>query len=140
MVLKIQVENSNIPVEFGEVNLSFSTSEENVQRLFELTKGKNEELESLRKQREQIEFNKEEITQEQFKEAVDNAKRTLNILYDSLFGEGTFDGLYAVYPSVVTLSDGFAQIMDNLPIAIEEKNKRLEKKQNDKLKKYRTKK
>lgn len=140
MAIKLNVDKPGIPVEFGEVSLLFDTSDENVNRLFELKDGNSEELEELEKQREKIKLDKGNITKEQFEEALELTKRTLRVVFDSIFEEGSFDKVYAVYPSVNTIADGFTDIMDELPKEIETHYKRLEKKQANKVAKYRKKK
>lgn len=107
--IKIELKRTGFPVKIGEVELWFDTSQESLMRFYDLE-------EEIQKRLVQYELevltanigNKIErdgVTKEVVAGAIDIEKKKVEIQYDLIFGDGTFDKLYKVYPDFHALNN-----------------------------------
>lgn len=135
MSIQIEVKRSGFPVKLGEVELWFDTSIENLTRFFEIEDEVNNRFNEYQKEIVDKSNNgkfdglkKGEISKETIDEALALERKTTEIKYDLVFGDGTFAKLYEAYPDYEALDEAFYQV-DTLigaeleKLAIERKNK-----------------
>lgn len=115
MAIKIQTQTTQIPIEIGEVTLHFDMSDENIDKLF----------------RAQETFEKDIAKVD--KDDIEGLKEILRKTYDLLLGEGSFDKVYTLSPSVVILTQYFWSIYEGI---VEEVEKRAGKTKMQKVEKY----
>lgn len=115
MAIKIQTKTHIIPIEIGDVKLEFDMSDENVKRLFDSEK-------EIMKKINEVDKNDFEAQ-----------KQAISEIVDTLLGEGSFDKLYNLSPSVFIVVEYFMQIAQGLK---EEINKRLGNDNLSKAQKY----
>ena len=107
--IKIELKRTGFPVSIGEVDLWFDTSQESLMRFFDME-------EEIQKRLVQYELevltanigNKIErdgVTKEVVAGAIDIEKKKIEIQYDLIFGDGTFDKLYKFYPDFHALNN-----------------------------------
>ena len=146
MSIQIEIKRAGFPVKLGEVELWFDTSLENLTRFFdfndEVAKRFNDYQKELIERSNNGEFDniKEGIVDKQVAdEALALEKKATEIKYDVLFGDGTFNKLYEVYPSYEALDKAFEEV-DTLigaeleKMAIERKKNAVERATNYKAK------
>lgn len=104
-----------IPIEIGDVKLGFDMSDENLQKLFDAEH-------DIMKKIDEVDKNDFEGQKEAIKEII-----------DALLGDGSFDKLYKLSPSVFIVVEYFMQIAQGLK---EEVNKRLGNDNLSKAQKY----
>jgi len=98
MAIKIQTKQTYVPVILGDLELKFDISDESILKL-EKSAGKiKSELEKVK------------ITSKNEEEAFEKSKQALKKGYDFLFGEGTFEKVYELSPSVAICAEYFEQI------------------------------
>lgn len=135
MSIQIEVKRSGFPVKLGEVELWFDTSIENLTKFFEIEDEVNNRFNEYQKEivdkSNKGKFDglkKGELSKETIDEALALERKTTEIKYDLVFGDGTFAKLYEVYPDYEALDEAFYQV-DTLigaeleKLAIERKNK-----------------
>lgn len=89
----IQIEKATIPIPFMDENgkiqlvIEFDRTDENIKRLY----GSFEDLEKT----------KNELSVTEDGDVIDDAKHFIKDLMEPIFGEGTFEKVYALCPSVV---------------------------------------
>lgn len=115
MAIKIQTKTHVIPIEIGDVKLGFDMSDENLQKLFDAEH-------DIMKKIDEVDKNDFEGQKEAIKEII-----------DALLGDGSFDKLYKLSPSVFIVVEYFMQIAQGLK---EEVNKRLGNDNLSKAQKY----
>ena len=115
MAIKIQTKTHVIPIEIGDVKLEFDMSDENIKKLF------NSEHDIMK------------MIDEVDKNDFDAQKEAVKSIVDKLLGDGSFDKLYELSPSVFIIVDYFLQIAQGLK---EEINKRLGNDNLSKAQKY----
>ncbi|MEH7236753.1 hypothetical protein [Bacillus sp. JJ1562] len=115
MAIKIQTEKPVIPIEIGNVKLEFEISDENIKRLYESQEKYKEELKNLEG------------------EDFDAAKEAVKKALDFFLGEGAFDKIYEISPSIILITKYFWQIVEGLE---EELIKKAGSTQQQKAKKY----
>ena len=101
MAIKIQTKKPEIPVEIGELKFTFDVSDESIQNFRE---------EALRIQKE---FNDigPDIDDEK---ALEQAKVVLKKGFYMMLGEGAFEKIYELSPSVMICAQYFAQIVQGI--------------------------
>lgn len=104
-----------IPIEIGDVKLGFDMSDENIEKLFD------------------SEHDIMKMIDEVDKNDFDAQKEAVKSIVDKLLGDGSFDKLYELSPSVFIVVDYFLQIAQGLK---EEINKRLGNDNLSKAQKY----
>ncbi|MET3504940.1 hypothetical protein [Halalkalibacter oceani] len=122
MAIRIQTEQTGIPVEIGELKFIFDTSDESIIRF---RKG----AEKLQDELMAIEFDKNDELA-----ALESAKDALRRGFDFMLGEGSFDRIYEQTPSVYSLTKYFEQIAEGLEKELKAMGHELS--QADKAKKY----
>ena len=101
MAIKIQTKKPEIPVEIGELKFAFDVSDESIQNFRE---------EALRIQKEFHEIGSD-VDDEK---ALEQAKNILKQGFDMMLGEGSFEKIYELSPSVVICAQYFAQIVQGI--------------------------
>lgn len=96
MVIKIQTQQTGIPVEIGELTFTFDTSDESIKNLREAGNIFTKEIEKIKEDDEDAVL---EITKKG---------------YDLLLGEGAFEKLYKETPSLIQLIKIFYQLTESI--------------------------
>lgn len=131
--IKIDIKRSGFPITIGEVELWFNTSPESLRRYVEAIEGFSELEKNMQEKAKDIhlpdDFNVEDIENidlEMTDKAFELNKEFIGSQYDLIFGVGTFDKLYSVYPDVEALENA----LNVVGPAINEKLNELEKERN----------
>lgn len=119
MAIKIQTQQTGIPIEIGPLKFTFETSDENIQRLYDKAK----ELEA----------------QENEVDATDleALKADIKLGYDVILGEGAFEKVYEISPSVLACRSYLFQVVDGIVAEIQKRSSVKEEKYNQYLNKKR---
>lgn len=121
MAIKIQTQRTSIPVEIGELEFEFKTTDENIA--------------AFRKKAEEISKDLQNIEPSGTDdEILEQTKDVLRQGYDLILGDGAFDQIYEQTPSVMNLANYFMQLSDG--INEELGNMGLTETQHDKVQKY----
>lgn len=115
MAIKIQTEKPVIPIEIGVVKLEFEISDENIERLYNSQEVYKNELQKIEG------------------EDLESARLAVKKALDFFLGEGAFDKIYEVSPSIILVTKYFWQIVEGLE---EELLKKAGSTQQQKAKKY----
>lgn len=111
--IKIELKRTGFPVTIGEVELWFNTSQESLVRFFDLEEEIQRRL--VQYELEVVTSNldntiqREGVTKDVANGAIDLEKKKLEIQYEIIFGDGTFDKLYSVYPDYIALENALEQ-------------------------------
>lgn len=105
MTIKIQTQLTYIPVYLGDLELRFDVSDDSVINF-------RQEALNIKKEMDEIEVSSNQD------EALEQAKNALKRGFDTFFGEGTFEKVYDISPSVVIVMDYFSQITQALEAEI----------------------
>lgn len=142
-MININIERPGFSIKVGEIELWFDMSLEKQERMPTIQKDFHNQMKFieaetsklLKEVEESDGSNQEEIN----KKALEAYKKVLEIAFDEIFDEGTFNKLYGVYPYVESLTDVYVSISENIGIQIEKYNKKrvneFENKKNKYLKK-----
>lgn len=111
--IQIELKRTGFPVKIGEVELWFDTSQESLMRFYDM----EEELKRRLIQYELYvvtanidnKIERDGVTKEVVAGAIELEKKQLEIQYDLIFGDGTFDKLYSVYPDYNALNNALEQ-------------------------------
>lgn len=106
MAIKIQAKKTEIPVEIGELKFAFDVSDESIQNFRE---------EALRIQKEFHEIGPD-VDDEK---ALEQAKNILKHGFDMMLGEGSFEKIYELSPSVMICAQYFAQIVQGIEVELQ---------------------
>ena len=136
MAIILDIEKVEIPVEFGEVMLSFNPSEENILRLQKILGSEEGEFAKLRKRLDDVQTITDDATPEELDSLINLAKDISKEMLDSVLGSGAFDKVYNVYPSIETVINGFIQLALQLPDEVEHYKKQVQSAQDKKIAKY----
>lgn len=99
--ISVDVVRSGFPVSIGPVELWFDTSDEFLVTFFDLEQEAKKRLAEFEKSIVEANLDnslEEGITKDTLLGAIDLEKKLLEIQYDLLFGDGTFNKLYAEFP------------------------------------------
>ncbi|MFM0878434.1 hypothetical protein [Streptococcus suis] len=99
--ISVDVVRSGFPVSIGPVELWFDTSDEFLVTFFDLEQEAKKRLAEFEKSIVEANLDKkseEGITKDTLLGAIDLEKKLLEIQYDLLFGDGTFEKLYVEFP------------------------------------------
>ncbi|HEL1594549.1 TPA: hypothetical protein ACGPAW_000220 [Streptococcus suis] len=99
--ISVDVVRSGFPVSIGPVELWFDTSDEFLVTFFDLEQEAKKRLAEFEKSIVEANLDnslEEGITKDTLLGAIDLEKKLLEIQYDLLFGDGTFQKLYAEFP------------------------------------------
>ncbi len=116
--IQIELKRTGFPVKIGEVELWFDTSQESLMRFYDME-------EELKRRLVQYELDvvsaninnkieRDGVTKEVVAGAIELEKKPLEIQYDLIFGDGTFDKLYSVYPDYNALEQTAIMLHDKL--------------------------
>lgn len=108
MAIKIQTQDTFIPVEIGEVELRFDLSDESIN---------NFRKKALKTQKELEEIN----IKDDDEKVLDQCRDILNRGFTMLFDENAFQKVYDISPSVVIMMDYFKQITEGISKELEER-------------------
>lgn len=98
MVIKIQTRKPEIPIEIGDLKFSFDTSDESIKEFYA-------QANEVRKGLENITIDDEE-------NAIEQVKEVLKQGFDVMLGEGAFEQIYALSPSITICTDYFVQLSE----------------------------
>lgn len=121
MTIKIQTEETFIPIEIGELEFKFNTLDESIKKFDKNVLNFQKELENISLDSDQG-------------DVLDEAKNILKKGFDLMLGKGAFNEIYAKSPSVLVLIKYFQGIVDGIEVKLREVNK-LDS-PHDKAKKY----
>ncbi|HEL1602093.1 TPA: hypothetical protein TXL59_000378 [Streptococcus suis] len=99
--ISVDVVRSGFPVSIGPVELWFDTSDEFLVTFFDLEQEAKKRLAEFEKSIVEANLDnslEEGITKDTLLGVIDLEKKLLEIQYDLLFGDGTFQKLYAEFP------------------------------------------
>lgn len=136
MAIILDIQKVEIPVQFGEVELSFNPSEENILKLQKALGAENGEFTELRKRLDAVQTIEDDASAEHLQDMIDLAKEVATKMLDSILGEGAFEKIYAVYPSLETVINGFIQLALQLPDEVEGYKQKISDEQAKKIAKY----
>lgn len=102
MSIKIQTKQTFIPIEIGdELTLKFDLSDEAMLNL-------KKKVTDVQKSFAEVDENDSD------EEAIEKVKNIIRAAFDEIFGEGTFDKVYAISPSTLIVAEYFMQIAQGL--------------------------
>ncbi|WP_373751245.1 hypothetical protein [Jeotgalibaca porci] len=138
--IKIQVKRSGFPVNIGEVELFFDSSQENLKQFFNVDTIAKEKMDALSEKAKSVkvpneinESNVRDIDPKTIETAFDVNKEFIAIQYDLIFGDGAFERLYNVYPDINALTDVLEAVGISIAEKLEEENKKRQEKSTLKL-------
>lgn len=102
MAIKIQTKQTFIPIEIGdELTLKFDLSDEAMLNL-------EKKVTDVQKSFAEVD------EKDSDEEAIEKVKNIIRAAFDEIFGEGTFDKVYAISPSTLIVAEYFMQIAQGL--------------------------
>lgn len=96
MAIKIQTEKPVIPIEIGDLNFEFEVTDENIRRFYDSYDEVKKEL--------------EKVTGDDF----ESTKQVIAKAFDYILGEGAFNKIYEVSPSLIIITKYFWSIVEGL--------------------------
>lgn len=124
--IRIQTEETVIPVIIGEVELEFKADDDSLNLIMDAVEKFNEKGDKLDKK-----IKDEELDyKEEFEVTKDFARESI----DYLLGEGAFDKMYEQTPSLKLVIKYFLEIAESLKVELEAQG--IDTDQNEKMKKY----
>lgn len=96
MVIKIQTKQTGIPVEFGELQFTFDTSDESIKTFYDAAQATLTEMNNVKD------------------DDLDAAKDILQKGYDLMLGEGAFKQIYEQTPSLIEVTRYFVQLAEGI--------------------------
>lgn len=105
MAIKIQTKQIGIPVEIGELNFVFDTSDESVKKF-------RKDLDAVYEKLKKIDTNSKKTEDED--KLFDEAKNYLSEGFELVLGKGAFDEIYKQTPSVLRLVDYFVKLSEGI--------------------------
>lgn len=124
--IRIQTEETVIPVIIGEVELEFKADDDSLNLIMDAVEKFNEKGDKLDKK-----IKDEELDyKEEFEVTKDFARESM----DYLLGEGAFDKMYEQTPSLKLVIKYFLEIAESLKVELEAQG--IDTDQNEKMKKY----
>ena len=116
MTINIELKRSGFPVKIGEFEFWFDTSNEAMKRFIKINEVVNDKynayLKEISERANKGEFDDAkngEINDTVLDQAIDLEKKKVEIKYDALFGEGSFEKIYAKYPDYLALDEALDQ-------------------------------
>jgi len=110
MAMKINIQSTVIPVEIGDLKFEIDVTDENYERLTQIFNTFLLEMENLN---------------DAESEDLDLLKEREKVVYDALLGEGAFEKIYSLSPSIAVMTGILTQLVEYLE---EEMMKRLDPK------------
>lgn len=96
MAIRIQTEKPVIPIEIGDVHLEFEITDENIKRFYDTQDQMQKELQKIQG------------------DDFESAKKVLQKSLDYFLGDGSFDKIYEVSPSIIVITKYFWAIVEGL--------------------------
>lgn len=131
MAIKIQTKQTSIPVEIGDLKFDFDVTDESVKNF-------HKNAENIQKEIENIDLNTDD------ENSFEQAKEVLDRGFTVMLGEGTFDKIYEMSPSLMiclqylqAIGDGLYEEFDKMGFgeSAQEKAKKYIQNKNKKKKK-----
>lgn len=142
-IINIDLKRTGFPVKIGVVELWFDTSQERLLEFFDIEAEIARRLNEYEKQIIEANLGKkieeEGVTKEIAKGALDLETKYLEINYDLLFGEGTFNKLYEVYHDKEALENTLGVVSREIEQKLDELKVERQKIVEEKVKKYKKK-
>lgn len=117
MTININVEKTGFPVKIGSIELFFDASVENLRKFFDVDEIAQEKMKEAQEKAQHIHFPDnlkdikiEDVDVKSLEAAIDVNKDFIAAQYDIIFGEGTFEKVYKVYPDMVALENALEPI------------------------------
>ena len=107
MAIKIQTEKTFIPVEIGDLKFKFDITDESIVEL-------RKNADKVRKELENIEADKND------EKALEQTKDVLRQGYTLILGEGAFEKIYEISPSVIVCMKYFEQVVRGIEEELQE--------------------
>jgi len=98
MAIKIEKKQTEIPIEIGDLKFTFDVTDESIKKFRENVIQIQKELDSINDEEEDME----------------NAKAILGKGFDVILGDGAFEKVYQMTPSIPYLLNYFVQLVDGL--------------------------
>ncbi|MBM4762706.1 DUF6673 family protein [Bacillus sp. B15-48] len=121
MAIKIQTQKPEIPVEIGDLTFAFNVSDESVKKF-------RDEAVKVQKELENIAISDDED------KAIEQSKEVLKRGFNIMLGDGAFEKVYDISPSVMICMQYFVQLAEG--IEQELRNMGFNESQQEKAKKY----
>lgn len=102
MAIKIQTKKPEIPVEIGDLKFVFDVSDESIKNFREKAKNAIEAIEKI------------EVDEKDENKALDSIKDILRQGFDFMLGDGAFEKIYELSPSVLCCMQYFQQVVDGI--------------------------
>ncbi|MCL1924211.1 MAG: hypothetical protein FWF50_01345 [Defluviitaleaceae bacterium] len=99
MALKINLESTVIPIEIGDLKFEINVTDENYSVFNQVFSKFLEDIESL---------------SEAETEDLELIKEKQKLVYDALLGEGAFEKIYAISPSVIVTTGVLTKVIEHL--------------------------
>lgn len=136
----VELNRTGFPVTIGRVELWFDTSQERLLRFYDMEDEIRRrlvafELDVITSNLDN-EIEKDGVTKETVQGAIDLEKKQLEIQYDLLFGDGTFEKLYETCPDYQALENVLVQVCEMIGTKLDEIAKEREKIAKAKAKSY----
>lgn len=105
MAIKIEEKKPEIPVEIGPLRFSFLVTDESILKM---------RKQGVEIERELLEVERKLKQSEDDEEGLKQAKDVLRRGFELFLGEGAFDKIYEMTPSVMVLMNYFAQLSEGI--------------------------
>lgn len=122
MAIKINTQTTEIPVVFGNLEFTFNVSDESIKNFREKALKVQKELESLAENENDDD------------KVLEKAKEVLKRGFDLMLGEGAFEKIYELSPSVMICAQYFVQLAEGLEQELQKRG--LSKTQEELAEKY----
>ncbi|MFA1820552.1 hypothetical protein ACDX78_10275 [Virgibacillus oceani] len=99
MALKFDIKKSGFPVKIGDIEFWFDDSHEAMREFIEKDNESQKNLDEIKKKSDEIQASDDNELAKADK-AFELKKEELTIQYDTMFGDGAFEKLYAEYPNI----------------------------------------
>ena len=99
LAIKIQTKDSYIPIFLGDLEIRFDISDDSLTRLRKGAARVQEELDAIKEPEDE-------------EKATEEMKGVLKRGFDFLYGEGTFEKVYEITPSVIVCLEYFQQMTE----------------------------
>lgn len=110
-VINIGIQRTGFPIKIGTIELWFDSSLESLRRFFNIEELVHEKLKVAQEKALAAhlpeEIDADNIDVGMVDAAMDVNKESIAAQYDIVFGDGTFDRIYAVYPDIIALEQTF---------------------------------
>lgn len=101
MAIKIQTRKTEIPIEIGHLKFAFDVSDDSIQKFREQALEVEKEFHSI-------------SVDEDDEKALEQAKAVLKKGFDMMLGDGAFEQIYKLSPSIMLCMDYFVQVVQGI--------------------------